>query len=123
MPRMILSAALVGSLAVAAVAQEAGPGDSLPCAADGPARPPDDDGAAQDRDAPAGGQRKEPQGAERRQLRRVEGQAVSNLPDPLVLNDGEKVTTPELWWAERRPEIVEDFDREVYGRVPEDVPG
>lgn len=45
-----------------------------------------------------------------------------NLPDPLVCRDGTKVTTPELWWARRRPEIVEDFDREVYGRVPRDVP-
>ena len=41
-----------------------------------------------------------------------------NLPDPLTLKDGEKVTTPEMWWQKRRPEIVEDFDREVYGRVP-----
>ncbi|HSQ55100.1 MAG TPA: hypothetical protein VLM40_05080, partial [Gemmata sp.] len=32
-----------------------------------------------------------------------------------------KVTTPELW-KERRVEIVEDFDREVYGRVPKDTP-
>jgi hypothetical protein len=45
-----------------------------------------------------------------------------NLPDPLVLNSGEKVTTAEQWWQQRRPEIVEDFDREVYGRVPKDVP-
>src|SRR5580692_10438668 len=40
-----------------------------------------------------------------------------NLPDPLVKKNGQKVTTPEMWWNERRPEIVEDFDREVYGRV------
>lgn len=45
-----------------------------------------------------------------------------NLPDPLVLKRGEKVTTAEDWWSKRRPEIVEDFDREVYGRVPGDVP-
>jgi hypothetical protein len=45
-----------------------------------------------------------------------------NLPDPLVAKDGTKVTTPELWWSKRRPEIVEDFDREVYGRVPADTP-
>ena len=45
-----------------------------------------------------------------------------NLPDPLTLKNGEKVTSPEQWWNERRPEIVEDFDREVYGRVPKDVP-
>ncbi len=45
-----------------------------------------------------------------------------NLPDPLTLKNGEKVTTPAQWWKERRPEIVEDFNREVYGRVPIDVP-
>ncbi|HEY3761097.1 MAG TPA: acetylxylan esterase [Verrucomicrobiae bacterium] len=45
-----------------------------------------------------------------------------NLPDPLTLNNGQKVTTPEQWWTERRPQIVEDFDREVYGRVPNNVP-
>jgi hypothetical protein len=45
-----------------------------------------------------------------------------NLPDPLTTRDGQKVTTPQLWWAKRRPEIVEDFDREVYGRVPANVP-
>lgn len=45
-----------------------------------------------------------------------------NLPDPLALNDGQKVTTPEMWWKERRPEIVEDFEQDVYGRVPKDVP-
>jgi len=45
-----------------------------------------------------------------------------NLPDPLTLKNGEEVTTPEQWWTKRRPEIVEEFDREVYGRVPKDVP-
>ena len=45
-----------------------------------------------------------------------------DLPDPLTLKNGEKVTTPDQWWSKRRPEIVEDFDREVYGRVPTDVP-
>lgn len=45
-----------------------------------------------------------------------------DLPDPLTLNNGTKVTTPEMWWQQRRPEIVEYFDREVYGRVPKDTP-
>jgi hypothetical protein len=45
-----------------------------------------------------------------------------NLPDPLTLNNGEKVTTPEIWWKQRRPEMVEEFDREVYGRVPKNTP-
>ena len=44
------------------------------------------------------------------------------LPDSLRLNNGKKVTTAKLWWKERRPQIVEDFDREVYGRVPKDTP-
>lgn len=45
-----------------------------------------------------------------------------NLPDPLVLKSGQKVLTVEAWWKQRRLEIVEDFDREVYGRVPKDTP-
>lgn len=45
-----------------------------------------------------------------------------NLPDPLTLKSGNKVTTPEMWWKERRAEIVEDFEREVIGRVPRNVP-
>jgi hypothetical protein len=45
-----------------------------------------------------------------------------SLPDQLTLKSGEKVTTPEMWWQKRRPEIVEDFDREVYGRMPANVP-
>jgi len=44
------------------------------------------------------------------------------LPDPLTLKNGKRVTAPEIWWKQRRPEIVEDFDREVYGRVPQDTP-
>jgi hypothetical protein len=44
------------------------------------------------------------------------------LPDPLLLKNGKRVTTAEMWWKERQPEIVEDFDREVYGRVPANAP-
>jgi hypothetical protein len=44
------------------------------------------------------------------------------LPDPLVLKNGKKVTSAKDWWSKRRPEIVEDFDREVYGRVPKVTP-
>ena len=45
-----------------------------------------------------------------------------DLPDPLTLKNGKKVTTAEVWWKQRRPEIVEDFEREVFGRVPKNVP-
>jgi hypothetical protein len=44
-------------------------------------------------------------------------------PDPLTLPDGRKVATAAMWWHERRPEIVEDFEREVLGRIPAGVPG
>jgi hypothetical protein len=44
------------------------------------------------------------------------------LPDPLVLKNGKPVKTAKVWWSKRRPEIVEDFDREVYGRVPKVTP-
>lgn len=46
----------------------------------------------------------------------------NSLPDPLVLKNGKKVTTAGDWWKLRRLEIVEDFDREVYGRVPAHTP-
>jgi len=42
-------------------------------------------------------------------------------PDPLVMKNGKKVTSAKQWKT-RRAEIMEDFDREVYGRVPKDVP-
>ncbi|MEJ2010030.1 MAG: acetylxylan esterase [Acidobacteriota bacterium] len=45
-----------------------------------------------------------------------------NLPNPLVLNDGQKVTTPAMWWNERRAQIVQDFSEDVYGFAPKDIP-
>jgi hypothetical protein len=44
------------------------------------------------------------------------------LPEVLTLDNGRKVTSAAGWWKQRRPEIVEAFDREVLGRVPKDVP-
>ena len=44
------------------------------------------------------------------------------LPDPLILNDGKRVNTARRWWQQRRPQIVELFDREIYGRVPYTTP-
>jgi hypothetical protein len=45
-----------------------------------------------------------------------------NLPDVLTLKNGKRVTTARMWWNQRRPEIVEDFEREVLGRIPKKVP-
>jgi hypothetical protein len=47
---------------------------------------------------------------------------TSPLPDPLLLKHGKKLTSAKMWWENRRPEIVEDFDREIYGRVPANTP-
>jgi len=44
------------------------------------------------------------------------------LPDPLTLKNGKKVTNVKTWWQKRRPEIVEDFDKEIYGRIPANTP-
>ncbi|MEO8314130.1 MAG: acetylxylan esterase [Pseudomonadota bacterium] len=45
-----------------------------------------------------------------------------NLGNPLVTNNGRKVKTPEMWWKVRRRELVELFDREIYGRMPSVTP-
>src|SRR5476651_191664 len=44
------------------------------------------------------------------------------LPDPLVLRNGQPVKDADTWWSQRRPEILEDFQREMYGRIPENTP-
>jgi hypothetical protein len=45
-----------------------------------------------------------------------------NIPDPLVLNNGQRVATAEMWWKLRRPELVEMFSKYMYGRVPQNMP-
>lgn len=40
------------------------------------------------------------------------------LPDPLVMADGRKVADAKMWQAKRRPEILELFQTNVYGRSP-----
>ena len=45
-----------------------------------------------------------------------------NLPDPLTLKNGKKVTSKDTWVKQRRPEILEEFEREVYGRTPKVTP-
>jgi hypothetical protein len=45
-----------------------------------------------------------------------------SLPEVLTLKNGTKVTTAEMWWKQRRPEIVEDLEQEVIGRIPPNVP-
>src|SRR6185295_16221203 len=44
--------------------------------------------------------------------------AKSPVPLLLAMSDGRKITTPAMW-QQRRKELLEIFDREIYGRVPE----
>jgi len=44
------------------------------------------------------------------------------LPDVLTMNNGKKITTSDAWWKQRRPEIAEDIEREIYGRLPKNIP-
>ncbi len=46
---------------------------------------------------------------------------TNSMPDVFMMKDGTKVTRPDQWPA-RRAEIQEDFEREVYGRIPAIVP-
>jgi hypothetical protein len=122
MPMLLFAAALLSSLAVFVPAQDAKPADPAPLELT----------ARQDhqlmmdalkieklRQGANGMNRDAPNAANYDESK---ANPFPNLPDPLTLKNGEKVTTPAQWWDKRRPEIVEDFDREVYGRVPNDVP-
>ena len=44
------------------------------------------------------------------------------LPALMVTKAGRRVTSATDWWNVRRSEIVELFDREVYGRMPKVTP-
>jgi len=45
-----------------------------------------------------------------------------NLPALLITKGGQQVTSKKMWEKVRRPELVEEFDREIYGRVPSNTP-
>ncbi len=45
------------------------------------------------------------------------------LPDPLKRANGKPVESAKDWWKKRRPELVEIYAREIYGRLPPNVPG
>lgn len=44
-------------------------------------------------------------------------------PDPLVTSDGRKVKNARMWKKVRRPELIKIFEDEVYGHIPDNVPG
>jgi len=40
------------------------------------------------------------------------------LPDPLTFDNGKSVNNASDWYGKRRTEILEMFEKEVYGRIP-----
>ena len=46
-----------------------------------------------------------------------------NYPDPLVTFDGRTVKNKKMWYGVRRPELVQVFEDEFYGHLPENLPG
>lgn len=44
------------------------------------------------------------------------------LPDLITTNEGKKVTNADMWWHIRRPEIIQAYEEEVYGKIPTHVP-
>ena len=64
----------------------------------------------------------DPQAPHRPNYDEAQANPYPKLPDPFLAHGGKRIQTPGGWWKIRRPEIVEDFDRQIYGRVPADVP-
>jgi hypothetical protein len=44
------------------------------------------------------------------------------LPDPLRLENGNPVTSPEVWLHKRRPEILDLYKEKIYGQTPSQLP-
>lgn len=44
------------------------------------------------------------------------------LPNPLKLKNGKAVTDANTWWKQRRPEILHDYQTEIYGKTPANTP-
>lgn len=45
-----------------------------------------------------------------------------SLPDPLVMADGTPVTTAAMWNEQRRAELIDLYETEIYGKVPANAP-
>jgi len=70
--------------------------------------------------------------ADGRTLRRAPSGHITNyyeekvapytLPEVLVLADGKPVRDADTWFKQRRPELLKIYEKEIYGRVPANVP-
>src|SRR3981189_3661134 len=109
MPRAFLAATLFSTLAASASAQDAKPADPAPLQLT----------AQQDhklmmealkieslRRGADGMNRNAPNAANYDESK---ANPYPDLPDPLVLKNGEKVATAEAWWSRRRPQSARDL--------------
>jgi hypothetical protein len=48
--------------------------------------------------------------------------APYTLPDPLVMADGRRVSSADMWRRQRRPELLRAYEDHIYGRVPANAP-
>src|SRR5215510_15256657 len=48
--------------------------------------------------------------------------APYTLPDPLVLPNGQRVRSADIWMKQRRSELIRVYESEIYGRVPANAP-
>lgn len=44
------------------------------------------------------------------------------LPEILISNSGKKITSKEQWNSLRKPELIGEFENNVYGRLPKNIP-
>ena len=69
-----------------------------------------------------GADRRNPQAPNAANYDESEANPYPDLPDVLTMKNSKRVTDASQWWKKRRPEIVEEFDREIYGRAPKKTP-
>src|SRR3954470_6523267 len=70
------------------------------------------------RHPPAG----DPRAADATNYDEAKANVYPKLPDALLLKNGQRVTSPQIWFEQRRPEIVADYEREILGRAPANLP-
>ena len=64
----------------------------------------------------------DPKGPNQPNFDEAQANHYTSIPDPLTFNSDKKVITLKLWQTQRRAELFEIFDREIYGRVPANTP-
>ncbi len=53
---------------------------------------------------------------------KLAGESYKNPPDPLKFNNGQIVGTPAQWTSQRRAEVMDLVETNIFGKVPANVP-